>query len=56
VGGLPEIVDEGKTGYCVDPTAEAFAKARETISWGLLKVLKNTCIMKGSENLHKQLS
>ena len=27
VGGLPEIVDEGNTGYCVDPTADAFAKA-----------------------------
>lgn len=27
VGGLPEIVDEGQTGYCVDPTAAAFAKA-----------------------------
>jgi len=27
VGGLPEIVDEGKTGYCVEPSSNAFAKA-----------------------------
>ena len=27
VGGLPEIVDEGKTGYCVEPNSNAFAKA-----------------------------
>jgi len=27
VGGLPEIVDEGKTGYCVEPSPNAFAKA-----------------------------
>jgi len=27
VGGLPEIVDEGKTGYCVEPSSSAFAKA-----------------------------
>jgi len=27
VGGLPEIVDEGKTGYCVEPSSIAFAKA-----------------------------
>jgi glycosyltransferase involved in cell wall biosynthesis len=27
VGGLPEIVDEGKTGYCVDPNPESFASA-----------------------------
>jgi len=27
VGGLPEIVDEGRTGYCVDPNSNAFAKA-----------------------------
>ena len=26
-GGLPEIVDEGKTGYCVEPNSNAFAKA-----------------------------
>ena len=27
VGGLPEIVDEGKTGYCVEPSSNAFAEA-----------------------------
>ena len=27
VWGLPEIVDEGKTGYCVEPSSDAFAKA-----------------------------
>ena len=27
VGGLPEIVAEGKTGYCVEPSSNAFAKA-----------------------------
>ena len=27
VGGLPEIVDEGKTGYCVEPSPNSFAKA-----------------------------
>ncbi|MCH7762937.1 MAG: glycosyltransferase [Candidatus Marinimicrobia bacterium] len=27
VGGLPEIVEEGKTGFCVDPNPESFAEA-----------------------------
>ncbi len=27
VGGLPEIVDEGKTGFCVDPNPDSFSKA-----------------------------
>ncbi len=26
VGGLPEIIDEGKTGFCVDPNPESFAE------------------------------
>ena len=30
VGGLPEIVDEGKTGYCVDPNPADFAGAIKT--------------------------
>ncbi len=27
VGGLPEIVDEGKTGFCVEPNPGSFADA-----------------------------
>ncbi len=30
VGGLPEIVEEGKTGFCVDPNPESFASAIRT--------------------------